>query len=120
MVKALFWEKDGRIGLRVEGHAGHSSKGTDIVCSACSILVYTVAAIVESERTGEAFVSEPVVSFSDGVATVVCRPTKKRHREFLQTFSVALVGFELLEKNYPENVKLTNAMPDDQNEQKTV
>lgn len=119
MVKALFWEKNGKIGLRVEGHACHAPKGEDIVCSACSILAYTVAAIVESER-GEAFVSAPVVSFSDGVAMVVCQPLKTRYKEFLQTFSVAIVGFELLEKNYPGNVSLTVAFNNCQNEKKTV
>lgn len=35
-------EKDGRFELKVEGHSGYASRGSDIVCSAISILCFTL------------------------------------------------------------------------------
>ena len=35
-------DQDGRCELKVEGHSGYSSAGTDIVCSAISILCFTL------------------------------------------------------------------------------
>lgn len=45
-------EKDGRFELKVEGHSGYASSGSDIVCSAISILCFTLlnAVLEKNER----------------------------------------------------------------------
>ena len=47
MLKATFEEANGKISLTIEGHADQAEYGKDIVCSACSILAYTVAQFVK-------------------------------------------------------------------------
>ena len=45
MIQAAFYtdKSSGSISLKLSGHAGAANKGQDIICSAASMLAYTVA-----------------------------------------------------------------------------
>ena len=50
--------------VKVTGHAGQAEKGQDIVCSAVSILFYTLAQAVTTSR--DALEDEPLIIINDG------------------------------------------------------
>lgn len=97
----------GSISLTVSGHAGQAEEGHDIVCSACSILAYTVAQIVNTEKLAGSLKREPVIVLAKGGAYICCEPKKEMYNEILHTFYVAEVGYTLLAHNYPQFVNLT-------------
>lgn len=108
MIKARFiHEKDiGVIALKVEGHAGQAEKGKDIVCSAASILTYTIAQYLNYVHNQGGLRNKPHIEINDGNATIVAKPTEKYEGEVLNAFFVAEVGYSLLAKNYPQYVEL--------------
>ena len=108
MIKATFrQEKDAdAIILKVEGHAGQDDKGHDIICSAASILTYTIAQYLHfiNERGG--LKKKPHIVLNDGDALIVAKPKSEYEAEVLNAFFVAEVGFSLLAQNYPQFVEL--------------
>lgn len=87
------------------GHTGYASAGRDILCSAVSVLCYTLAAYLEKARemgTIANFISD----FSDGNVHM--------RYDLADTFgiekteeavSAILLGFTLLEENYPDHIE---------------
>lgn len=108
MIKATFTynQEVGIIAMGVEGHAGQAEKGHDIVCSAASILGYTVAQYLEYVKRLNGFEAEPHIELEDGYMLIVAKPTDKYIAEVLNAFFVAEVGYSLLAKNYPQYVNL--------------
>lgn len=95
------------ISLKVEGHAGQNEKGKDIICSAASILSYTVAQYLNYVHTCKGLQKKPRVDIKDGDVLIVAKPTKEFEAEVLNAFFVAEVGYSLLAHNYPEYVELS-------------
>ena len=108
MIKASFsHQKDmGAIILKVEGHAGQNDKGHDIVCSAASILTYTIAQYIRYVDAQGGLHSKPHIILNEGDALIVAKPTSDYEGEVLNAFFVAEVGFNLLAQNYPQYVEL--------------
>ena len=106
MLKATFDEREGRLTLELEGHAGQAEEGQDIVCSSCSILAYTVAQIVKDYAEDGKLKSEPKISLKKGYSIISCEPKKKAYAELQYAYTVARVGYLLLENNYPQFVEL--------------
>lgn len=106
MVQVIFKEKDGEISLEVKGHAGADEPGHDIICSATSILGYTVAQIADNIYRQDGFKRPPVIKLEEGNALISCLPKEDAAEEMRHTFSVAQVGYELLAYNYPQFVSL--------------
>ena len=81
--------------LSMNGHAGYSDKGNDIVCASASTLAYTLWGYLENcinvtdidtvERSGEMEIS--------------CTGDKKVVKT---AFEMAVIGFLQLEKAYPQ------------------
>lgn len=92
--------------LKVEGHAGQDTKGKDIICSAASILTYTIAQYLTYMHKRGGLQKKPRIKLNEGDAVIVAKPTKDFEGEVLNAFFVAEVGFSLLAKNYPEFVEL--------------
>lgn len=89
--------------LKVEGHAGYDEEGKDIVCASASILAYTLAQMLSyfGERV------EADVNLEIGNTTILCKC--KDYRGFVKTvhaFNFAETGYQLLEHNYPQYVRL--------------
>ena len=70
MIEIKFKPKE--LELSITGHAGAAEKGKDIVCSAVSILFYTLAqAVSDSENM---LMEAPVIEIEDGNGSVSCKP----------------------------------------------
>lgn len=107
MLNVTFTAKDDSITMVLNGHAGQADIGHDIVCSACSILAYTVASIVKAAEKEDSFKAKPVIVLDKGSAVISCEPKPEKYNEILHAFWVAEVGYTLLSHNYPQFVDFT-------------
>lgn len=92
--------------LKVEGHAGFDKSGKDVICSAASILTYTVAQYLRYVHEQGGLQKKPRIILNDGDALIVAKPTEEYEGEVLNAFFVAEVGYSLLAQNYPQYVEL--------------
>lgn len=99
--------EDGKtIILTLKGHAEQAEIGQDIVCSAASILAYTVAQMVTTMREERKLKKSPHIRMESGDATITCKPTRQFFGEAMHTFKVAETGYELLAHTYPDYVRV--------------
>ena len=110
MVKIHFWqEKDkGSIHMKVKGHANTAPKGEDLVCSAATMLVYTVAQALTFMYEQGQLEEKPRITIREGKAIVAAKPKEDYLAEVLHTFWVAQCGAHVLAKNYPDHVSLNH------------
>ena len=108
MVKAEFFtNKDsGSITMKLTGHAGQDEHGKDIICSAASILAYTVAQTLQFQYEEGGLKKKPHLKLEPGDTVIIAKPKPERYEEALHTFFVAQVGYHLLAKTYPQYVTL--------------
>ena len=108
MITARFYQKpsNGSIHMTIKGHADSAPKGEDIICSAATMLAYTVAQAVQFMYESDKLKQKPKISFKDGEAIVIATPTDEAYAETLHTFWVAQCGAHVLAHNYPNHVKL--------------
>ncbi len=91
-----------KLELTITGHAGAAENGKDIVCSAVSILAYTLArAIDESKDTLE---DVPVIEIDEGNVKISCTPKKVFLETIQRTYWTVLCGFEMLASSYSEYI----------------
>lgn len=109
MIKAQFEHQKeiNTIIMKVEGHAGQNTKGKDVICSAASILTYTVAQYLNYVYKRGGLQKKPRIHLNDGDALIVAKPKSDFEGEVLNAFFVAEVGYSLLAQNYPQYVELT-------------
>lgn len=107
MLNVTFTAKGDTLSLVLNGHAGQAEIGHDIVCSAASILAYTVAHIVKAEEGEGSFKSKPLIVLNSGSAIISCEPKLEKYNEIFHAFYVAEVGYTLLAHNYPLFVDFT-------------
>lgn len=99
--------EDGKtIILTLKGHSEQAEMGQDIVCSAASILAYTVAQAVTDMGQDGKLKKKPHIRLDSGDATITCKPHKQYLGEALHTYIVAQTGYELLAHTYPEYVRV--------------
>ena len=102
MIKVKFYhsEKGAPSGFMITGHAGHGTRGNDIVCSAVSSAAYMTANTII-----EILGINPSVDIQDGVMKIILP------EESAEKGKDILLGFELhikeLAKQYPKNVTIT-------------
>lgn len=107
MITAVFSkEKNGALLLRVTGHAGYAPKGSDTICSAASVLAYTLSQVMKRMYEESSLHDEPQICLEEGNTIIVAKPVMERYRECLHAFFVIQVGFELLSRSYPDYVEL--------------
>ena len=92
---------EGKYALVAEGHAGQAQKGQDIVCSAMSMLMGSLAEFVLHNR--ERCIDAEVV-LTSGYAKVRAYPQKEFEKECAGAFCMASLGIELLKSKHPEYV----------------
>lgn len=105
MTKVFYREYYDRYLLIVEGHASYKEKGNDIVCSAVSILVYTLLNMLKDEESDKRLKLKREI-VRDGYFCVEVEPfdfSKNRTKGIIDT---TIMGLALLNQDYPENVKL--------------
>ena len=89
--------------ITVKGHANSAEKGEDLVCASASILTYTAAqnALHLQEKGYARHVS---AKLTEGDSEIVCVPKCRYEAGTDLILSAVCVGFELLSKQYPDNV----------------
>lgn len=89
--------------VSVEGHAQSGEAGHDLVCASASILAYTLAAFVDNMKSaGQS--KYPTVELKEGYALISCNAPKRYKSSVTLAFDTVCAGFELLAKNYPDNI----------------
>ena len=99
--------RDAILSLKVAGHSGFADLGKDIVCSAVSILAYTVAQEIMYLNNDKKLLEEPEIILHDGNACITCRPKQEYYDDALKIFRFANTGYHLIAQNFPKNVKVT-------------
>lgn len=89
--------------LSVKGHAEHGNKGEDIICSAVSILFYTLAETLTNSK--EMLSQNPRIEMEDGNGTISCVPKDIYEANISLIYMTILNGFSLLAENYEENIR---------------
>lgn len=92
--------------FKIDGHAGQNDKGHDIVCSAASILAYTLAQTMRYIEAQGGLEVKPIIKLNEGHAFILVRPTEDYEGEVMQSFFTVEVGYSLLAQNYPQYVEL--------------
>lgn len=108
MITARFYCKpsQGSIHMTLKGHAEVAPKGEDLVCAAATMLAYTVAQAVQFMFEQGQLQKKPKIHIKYGEATIIATPTEEGYASALHTFWVAQCGIHVLQRNYPDNVKL--------------
>ena len=115
MTVVTYGSYDDRCFFEVSGHAcgeemrmpgentvyGESS----LACAAASILVLTAAEKIDRMQSEGAFISSSV-SIEDGYAGFDLEVREERSEELQVIFDTLVLGFELLEENYPDCVSV--------------
>ena len=92
--------------LKIVGHAGYAEHGADIVCAAASILASTVSSFVASADENGDLQINPQNQIDEGDVIISCVPNDDSLSSLQDMFCFAKRGFELLEYNYPQYVRL--------------
>ena len=90
--------------LEMTGHAGSDDPGKDLICAASSVLMYAFAQIVD-EKTIK-MNRTPKIEIEKGYAKIQCEPLYSLRTEIKTCLDTLIVGFKLLEYNFPEYLKL--------------
>ena len=91
--------------VTVEGHAQSGEKGHDLVCASASILVYTLASFIENMKEAKQLGDyDYFLVLEEGNAWIECDPRRKFKPAITLVFDSICAGFELLAKDYPDNV----------------
>ncbi len=89
--------------VSVKGHARSDQYGRDLVCSAVSALVITLAANAEHlEKNGVSNLT--VIKLNAGDAQIRCAPIERYRLSVTQIFNTVCAGFEILAREYPEYI----------------
>lgn len=106
MIKVNFIEEEKVLCLTLTGHAGYAEPGKDIVCSAASILVYTLAQSVATIADQGGLDGNPVIKLGPGDVCIRAIPVSGMYETVQSAFIFAVIGYRLLEKQYPTNVRI--------------
>ena len=101
MIKAIYYRRYNR--LTIEGHANSGEPGHDLVCGGVSVLAYTLAANVGNMEAND-LIRNPIVKLDSGCAEISCEPKRKSGAFVSRIFEAVCVGFELLDRDYPQYI----------------
>lgn len=112
MIQVAFQEAQNRraLSFRLQGHAGQAPHGQDLVCAAASILAYTAAQVISDMYADSKLSLRPCIRLNRGDALVVVRPKEEFYDEALYALYLVQRGYYLLERNYPQYVKLRRTL----------
>ena len=99
--------KNGAVSIRIKGHAGTAEKGKDLVCAGVSTLAYTLAQNV-ADFSDKLKIS-PTINMREGNANIRFTPKHKYRALILLITRAIFRGFEAMQANYPNNIKIVIA-----------
>lgn len=91
--------------VSVTGHAQSGEAGHDLVCSAVSILVYTLASNVERMSQDSSRFHKAKIKVQSGEAKIQCRPINGMKAVASLVMDSICTGFDILSQKYPDNVR---------------
>lgn len=106
MIHIKFYKSEDMIHMDVQGHAGTGKKGTDLVCAAATMLVYTLAQAVQFLYEQDRLLEKPKFQIVDGYSHITVIPRKCAMSETLLAFWTVQAGAFVLSRNYPQSVCL--------------
>lgn len=102
--------------LTMDGHAEAIRSGEhDLVCASESILAYQLGQIVQDMFNEGKLTGKPKIVLNEGKVRIKCVPHREYRAETAYAFHYALIGFQLLAKNYPDNVCVKCKTEDERN-----
>ena len=106
MIRIAFHREGGALaGFEARGHAGHSAKGTDVVCAAVSAILLTALAGLKDvvganpralRRDSSGYLRVAIPSSVNGAA----------RRDADLALRVARSGLEAIARDYPESIEV--------------
>ena len=106
MITITFTESGEKLSLRLEGHAGYAEIGKDIVCASATILAYTVAQFVKAAEHKGDLNSPAEIRMDRGDAVISCEPNDEAYNAIRNVYFYAVMGYRILQHNYPQYVRL--------------
>ena len=104
MIEVVYYRSENK--LTIEGHAQSGYHGHDLVCASASILAYTLAAFVKNSYKARQ-TKKPVLKLEVGNTQVSCKAKRRFKLAITLVFDAICGGYELLAKNYPDNISYT-------------
>lgn len=99
-------DMEGKITVKVKGHALSAKPGEDLVCAAASAYVNQLAETIKAFDRNDWFVNKAKIHIEEGKAALTYKP-KAPYRGVVEYLTMmTTTGFDWLQKEYPEYVKL--------------
>lgn len=99
MIKVSYCESEHR--MEIKGHARFAPMGEDLVCSAATMLMLTLEAMVIDHCES----LMPTIHKADGEVSITCAPTKGNAKTCRVIYDTIFRGYERLEESFAEYVK---------------
>ena len=107
MTTVKFRKYDKTLSVRLNGHADSAKNGeADRVCASESAYIYQLAQAVMNMYEEDKLLMKPFIILSPGDAAVKCSPKPRYKKECELAFKFCYIGFQLLQKGYPLNVRI--------------
>ena len=87
--------------MHIEGHAGAAPRGEDLVCSAVTILGWTLIAGLEEEPDWKMHL---YLNEKEGVMDLRCYPQEEEEERCRALFDTIARGYGLLAEKYPDYI----------------
>lgn len=99
-------DMEGKITVKVKGHAGSAKQGEDLVCAAASAYVHQLSETIKAFDRNDWFVNKAKIRIEEGDASLTYKP-KEAYRGVIEYLTMmTTTGFDWLQKEYPDYVKL--------------
>ena len=106
MTTAIFKQDGCFFYIKINGHAGYTRNGADIVCAACSALTYTLLQCALSMQAKGQAKDVRIGNAADGLFAVEVETLADTRERFETVVDTIATGFLLLQHKYPKNVQL--------------
>ena len=101
MIKVIYHRSLNRVSMT--GHAQSGEMGHDLVCASASILTYTLASFVENMKTAGQ-IKSTTIQLKEGDSLIHCDVPNRYKSPVTLVFDSICAGFELLARDYPDNI----------------
>lgn len=99
MINIDFRVGDHEYDLAIQGHAGYSDAGNDIVCAGVSAIAYTLLGFLDR-------ISDDIESTSAQVKSGDLRVKCKGGEKTALAYDMAMIGLQQIAMKYPRHVKV--------------
>lgn len=100
--------------VSLKGHAGFAAAGSDIICSAASMLANNLALWVCDKHLKGEMEAEPYIRLDPGDILIAFNVKENALASAEAIFLFVLMGYWKLAKDYPEYVSITSFGEDDE------